>query len=222
MSEQQKNRKKREQKREKPEFDQQILDLARVTRVTKGGKQLNFRCCVLLGDKKGRVGYGVQKGADVQLAVDKAVAQAKKNMIRIPIVHDTIPHRVEAKYKAGKVMMKPAPKGSGIIAGSVIRAIFDIAGVPNASAKMLGKTNNKITNVKATFLALSMFRKEAISRSNKQMPQQAPMMESAMPAAKEESTKKEIKKRAPRKTDMIETKEKKVTKAAPKKKEQTA
>ncbi len=147
--------------KEKPEFDQFIVDLARVTRVTKGGKQLSFRACVLIGDRKGRVGYGVQKGKDVQFAVTKAVNNAKKNMITIPIVRDTIPHRVEAKFKAAKIMLKPAPRGSGIIAGSVVRNVLELAGVPNASAKMLGKTNNKIVNIKAVFEALSRFKIKA-------------------------------------------------------------
>jgi len=80
-------------KKEKPEFDQQIVDLARVTRVTKGGKQLSFRACVVIGNRKGRVGYGVKKGKDVQIAVDKAVNQAKKYMITVPINRGTIPHR---------------------------------------------------------------------------------------------------------------------------------
>lgn len=146
-------------KKEKPEFDQQIVDLARVTRVTKGGKQLSFRATVLIGDRKGRVGYGVDKGKDVQIAVEKAVNQAKKNIITVPIINGiSIPHIVEAKFKAGKVMIKPAPKGSGIIAGGSVRAVLDMAGVPNASAKMLGKTSNKISNIKATFDALQSFK----------------------------------------------------------------
>lgn len=140
--------------REKPEFDQQVIDLARVTRVTKGGKQMSFRACVLIGDRNGRVGYGVDKGKDVQIAVEKAVNQAKKNLIRIPLRKETLAHLAQAKYKAAKVMLMPAPKGSGIIAGSVIRSVFEMAGVPNASSKMLGKSNNKINNIKATFAAL--------------------------------------------------------------------
>lgn len=154
-----KRRKSFRGKREKPEFDQQIVDLARVTRVTKGGKQMSFRACVVIGDRKGRVSYGVQKGKDVQGAVEKAVNQAKKRMIHVPITNETLPHRVVVKYKAAKVMLKPAPAGSGIIAGSVVRTVLEFAGVPNASAKMLGKTNNKINNVKATFLALQAFQK---------------------------------------------------------------
>lgn len=155
---------KRREQREKPEFEQTIADLARVTRVTKGGKQLSFRACLLIGDRKGRVGYGVQKGKDVQIAVEKAFRQAKKNLIRVPFNEETIPHRVEAKFKAAKVMIKPAPQGSGVIAGSSIRTVLELAGVPNASAKMLGKTNNKIANIKATFDALQSFKPSAIKK----------------------------------------------------------
>lgn len=156
--------------KEKPEFDQVIVDLARVTRVTKGGKHMSFRVCVLIGDRKGRVGYGIEKGKDVQIAVDKAVNQAKKNIITVPIFNETIPHRVEAKFKAGKVMIKPAPKGSGIIAGSAVRMVLDFAGVGNASGKILGRTNNKIVNVKATFEALRKFKRQAISTLSRRRP----------------------------------------------------
>ncbi|PIZ95150.1 MAG: 30S ribosomal protein S5 [Candidatus Magasanikbacteria bacterium CG_4_10_14_0_2_um_filter_37_12] len=161
----QRNKKTRKPK-EKSEFDQQIVDLARVTRVTKGGKQLSFRVCVLIGDRKGRVGYGIQKGKDVQIAVEKAVAQAKKKLIKVPLSGDTIPHMAEAKYKAAKVILKPAPQGTGVIAGSVIRTVLEMAGVPNASSKMLGRTNNKINNVKATFAAIE-FLKTFKGRPNK-------------------------------------------------------
>ena len=145
-------------KKEKPEFDQQIVDLARVTRVTKGGKQLSFRATVLIGDRRGRVGYGVDKGKDVQIAVEKAVNQAKKNMITVPLRFETIPHTALAKYKAAKVLLKPAPRGSGIIAGGSVRGVLEMAGVPNASAKMLGKSGNKMNNIKATFAALQSFK----------------------------------------------------------------
>jgi small subunit ribosomal protein S5 len=151
--------------REPQEFEQQIVDLARVTRVTKGGKQLSFRATLVIGDKKGRVGYGTEKGGDVQIAVEKALRKAKKNLITVPIVNETIPHQVLAKFKAGKILMKPAPKGSGIIAGSAVRTVLELAGVPNASAKMVGKTNNKITNVKAAFDALGMFLPEAVAKA---------------------------------------------------------
>lgn len=176
-------------KRERPEFDQTIIDLSRVTRVTKGGKQLSFRACVVLGDRKGRVGFGLDKGKDVQLAVEKAVNQAKKYMITVPIVNETIPHRVEAKFKAGRVMIKPAPRGSGIIAGSGVRVVLELAGVPNASTKIMGKTKNKVTNVKAVFEALQSFKKTTYRvqkmKSMSVVPSPvAPKEETVIPAAK--------------------------------------
>lgn len=168
--EKRKSRRKSKFKKEKSEFDQQIIDLARVTRVTKGGKQLTFRACVVIGNRKGKVGYGVKKGKDVQIAVEKAVNQAKKNLITVRMVNKTVPHRIEAKYKAGRVMIKPAPIGSGIIAGSSVRVVLELAGVANASAKIMGKTNNKITNVKAVFKALESF-KPAQVREKKTEPE---------------------------------------------------
>ncbi|HYE60104.1 MAG TPA: 30S ribosomal protein S5 [Candidatus Kapabacteria bacterium] len=159
-------------KKEKPEFDQSIIDLARVTRVTKGGKQMSFRACVVLGDRNGRVGFGLAKGKDVQMAVEKAVNQGKKRMIRVPIRKETIPHRVEAKYKSGHIMLKPAPKGSGVIAGSAVRTVLELAGIPNISSKILGNTKNKVTNVKVTFEALQMFKARAYTQNQAPKPQQ--------------------------------------------------
>lgn len=185
------------EKREKPEFDQHILDLARVTRVTKGGKQMSFRACVLIGDRNGRVAFGIDKGKDVQIAVEKAVNQAKKDIIRIPLKNQTIPHRVEAKFKAARVMLKPAPIGSGIIAGGATRIVLDMAGVPNASAKTLSKTNNKITNVKATFKALSLFKKDVFKHTAPAVKattvEENAKIEKA-PRARKPAVKKEVKK----------------------------
>lgn len=144
---------------EKSDLDQFILDLARVTRVTEGGKHLSFRACVIVGDRHGTVGFGVAKGKDVQLGVEKAVHQAKKHLIKVPIVKETIPHLVVNKFKAALIMLKPAPKGSGIIAGGAARAVFELAGIPNISSKILGKTKNKIAVVKATFEALKSFKR---------------------------------------------------------------
>jgi small subunit ribosomal protein S5 len=154
-------RDRREQ--EKSEFDQVILDIARVTRVTQGGKHLSFRTCVILGDRHGRVGFGVAKGKDVQIGVEKAVHQAKKHMIKVPIVKETIPHSVIRKFKAAKILLKPAPKGSGIIAGGAARVVLELAGIPNVSSKILGKTKNKIAVVKATFEALQSFKRAPVT-----------------------------------------------------------
>jgi len=140
-------------KREKPEFEQKMVDLARVTRVTKGGKQMNFRALMVIGDKKGKVGYGVAKGKNVTLAISKAVEQAKKNLEKITLHNGTIPHRIEEKYKAARILLKPAPLGTGIKAGGPMRIVLDLAGVENIVGKMMG-SKNKINNVKCTYNAL--------------------------------------------------------------------
>lgn len=146
------------------EFDSRTLELSRVTRVTKGGKRMRFRALVIVGDHKGRVGFAVAKGADVALSVDKATRKAQKHTVTIPLVRETIPHAVEAKFAAARVLLKPAPKGTGIKAGGAVRAILEIAGVPNVVSKSLG-SGNKINNVKATMQALS-----SLSRGQRQRP----------------------------------------------------
>jgi small subunit ribosomal protein S5 len=138
-------------------YSQEVLDIDRVSRTTKGGEEMNFRATVVVGDKNGKVGYGVAKGKDVQIAISKAVKQGKKDMMEIPLTNDTIPHQVESDFKASHVVIKPAPQGSGLMAGGAVRVVLDLAGVSNASAKILGRTRNKITNVKAAFDALQSF-----------------------------------------------------------------
>ncbi|OIO45868.1 MAG: 30S ribosomal protein S5 [Parcubacteria group bacterium CG1_02_37_51] len=138
----------------KDEFDQRIIDLARVTRVMAGGKRLRFRACVVVGDHKGKIGYGIAKGKDVTIAVNKAVNRAKKALITLKTIDGTIPHQVTVKYKAAKVMLRPAPVGTGIVAGGAVRALLELSGIQNISAKILG-ANNKINNIQATFKAFS-------------------------------------------------------------------
>lgn len=144
-------------KSEKPEFDQKILDLARVTRVMAGGKRMNFRACVAIGDHKGRVAIGLAKGADVTIAINKAVVQAQKKMITVPIVKNTIPHELTIKRGASKILFRPAPMGCGIKAGGVVRVILELAGIPNVSCKIFG-SGNKVNNAKTTINALKCFK----------------------------------------------------------------
>lgn len=135
-----------------------ILDLARVTRVQRGGKRMRFRACVGVGDKKGTVGIGLAKGADVAIAVEKATRRAKKAVISIPITEvGSIPHPLTAHFKAAHIIFKPAPAGHGIKAGGVVRVLCDLAGVTNISAKILG-ANNKIANAQATINAFKNFK----------------------------------------------------------------
>jgi small subunit ribosomal protein S5 len=138
----------------KDEFDSKLLDLARVTRVTGGGKRLSFRATVIVGNKKGKVGMGVSKGLDVAQAVEKATRKAKKNLIEIPIKEDTIPHEVSAKFGTAQVLLKPQRKGRGLVAGGVVRAICSLVGIKNISSKILGRTKNKLNNAQATIKAL--------------------------------------------------------------------
>ncbi len=121
---------------------------------------MRFRACVVIGDRKGRVSYAIAKGADVSLAVTKAVTAAKKRLITIPIVDETIPHEVKMKYSAARIFLKPAPAGTGVIAGGPLRAMFDVAGIRNIVSKMQG-SRNKINNVKAAYLALQSLRRKS-------------------------------------------------------------
>lgn len=142
----------------KDEFEQKILDIARVTRVMAGGKRMRFRACVAVGDKKGKIGIGLGKGIDVTIAINKAVNIAKKNLIEVPIVNDTIPHEIRHKFSASRLMFKPARRGRGVIAGGIIRIIMELAGIKNITSKILG-TTNKVSNAKCTIEALSRLRK---------------------------------------------------------------
>ena len=140
--------------REKSEFDQKVLDVARVTRVVAGGRRFSFRATVAVGNKKGKIGVGVGKGLDVSQAVEKAVADAKKQMIVVFLKEGTIPHEVSAKFSSARIFLKPAPIGRGLVAGGAVRQICDLAGISDISAKILSKSINKLNNARATLEAL--------------------------------------------------------------------
>lgn len=141
--------------REVPEFDSRTLEIARVARVMAGGKRMRFRALIVLGDRKGGIGYAVAKGADVSLAVGKATNAAKKKMVRIKITKKgTIPHEITVKYKSAKLMLRPAVEGTGIIAGGAVRTVLELSGVQNVVGKVYG-SGNKINNVKAAIKALT-------------------------------------------------------------------
>lgn len=154
----------REGEREKSEFDQKVVEVSRVTRVTSGGKRMRFRALVVIGDHKGKVGMGLKKGADVSESVNKAVNAAKKNMIQLPLVNETIPHELRVKYKSSALMLKPAKPGTGVIAGGAVRSVMELAGVKNVVSKMLG-SNNKVNNVKAVFAAFERMKSKETLRA---------------------------------------------------------
>lgn len=151
-------------KREKPEFEQKLLDLARVTRVVKGGRRFSFRATMVIGDRKGRVGVGVGKGSDVSNAIGKAVNDAKKEMITIDITKGTIDYDLNVKMGSAKIMLKPAKEGRGIVAGGAVRAVVDLSGIKDIVSKSLG-TSNKLNVARATIKALKEFEIEAVVKA---------------------------------------------------------
>lgn len=138
-----------------PEFEQKMVDLRRVARVTAGGRRFSFRATVIIGDRKGRVGVGVAKGKDTSLAIDKAVRNARGQLITVPLTKNiSISRPVSAKYSASRVFIAPASLGSGLGAGGSVRVVLDLLGVKNASAKIFSRSRNKINNARATLKAL--------------------------------------------------------------------
>lgn len=143
-------------KKEKPEFDQKLLDLARVTRVVKGGRRFSFRATLVIGNRKGRVGVGVGKGPDASESIKKAFNDAKKNMINVAMKNGTIPYDINYKSGSAKILIKPAAAGRGIVAGGAMRSVFDLAGVRDIVSKSFG-TSNKLNLSRATVEALKTF-----------------------------------------------------------------
>lgn len=140
------------------EFEETVVQINRISKKTKGGNQMRFSALVVVGDKKGKVGVGLSKAPDVRNAIRKAITSAKRRMIEVPLNNNTIPYSVEEKFSAAKVLLKPAPAGSGIIAGGPMRVVLEAAGVRDAVGKILG-TKNKISNVYATLKALETISK---------------------------------------------------------------
>jgi len=142
--------------RPKSEFDQKVLEIARVSRVTKGGKRFSFRATIVIGDGKGRVGVGMAKGKDVAQSVQKAVNQAKKYLFMVPLRNGTIPYQVEAKYNSAVVILKPGR--GGVKAGGPVRVVAKLAGITGLTGKLIERTNNKLNIAQATIKALRKIR----------------------------------------------------------------
>lgn len=138
---------------DKQNFEEKIVEINRTSKKTSGGNKIRFTALVVVGDRNGKVGVGLGKSNDVANAIVKGISFAKKRLVDVPLVNGTIPHRIEVKKGAARVLLKPAPEGSGIIAGGPVRNVVEAAGVKNISSKILG-TGNKASNVYATFEAL--------------------------------------------------------------------
>ncbi len=139
------------------EFDEIVVSVDRVARVVKGGRRMRSRVLIVIGNRSGKVGFGLGKANDVMTATNKAVNSAKKHMITVPIKNETIPHEVLAKYAGAQVMLKPAGKGTSVIAGGSVRAVIELAGIKNILSKSLG-SSNAVNVVSATMEALKSLR----------------------------------------------------------------
>jgi small subunit ribosomal protein S5 len=144
--------------RTRPEFDQKIISIRRVTRVMAGGRRFSFSVAMVIGDKKGKVGVGLGKAGDTQLAIEKATRNAKKNMITVPMNKDQqIPHDVHVKLSSSEVMIMPAP-GRGLVAGSSVRTVLELAGVKDVTGKIFSRSKNKLNNARAAVAALKQLK----------------------------------------------------------------
>ena len=157
-------------------FNERILHLRRVSKKTTGGNYISFSALVVVGDGKGKVGLGLGRGLEVPPAIQKGITQAKKNMIQLPIYKDTIPHQILIKYKASRLLLKPAPPGTGLKVGGVVRVILDVAGVNNASGKIIG-TRNQITNAYAVMEAIKRMKPRIVAEKKLDKPQENPVEE---------------------------------------------
>lgn len=180
------------------EFEERVVQIDRVTRVVKGGRRLRFRATVVVGDKKGRVGVGVEKGQEVIAAIEKATTKAKKNIKTVNLSETSVPHEVTAEFAGARVFLKPARKGTGVIAGGAVRAVLEVAGVKDILSKIQG-SSSKLNNVYATLKALESLR--PVEKAEKAEPKKETKTE------KKTVKKVEVKKPATKKPAKKEVKE---------------
>ncbi len=144
-------------RQEDKQYQEKVVKIKRVSKKTTGGNYVTFSALVVVGDRKGKVGIGLGRSLEVPPAIQKAISYAKKHLINVPIRNKTIPHEVRVKFKAARILLKPAPEGTGLKVGSVARVILDLAGIENASGKIIG-SRNQIVNTYAIMKALSLLR----------------------------------------------------------------
>lgn len=198
------------------EFEEKVVQIDRVTRVVKGGRRIRFRATVVVGDQKGRVGVASDKGQEVVVAIEKATTKAKKNLMTVNLQGTTIPHEITAEYAGAKVFLKPARKGTGVIAGGAVRAVLEVAGVSDILSKIQG-SSSKLNNVHATMKALAALKKFDMPEAKKK--EEVKVVEKAE-KAEAKKTEKEAKPKAKAVEKKAEAKaepKKAVKKAAPKK-----
>ena len=159
MAEQQNRRRRRKPRRQREPklYEERVVNINRVTKVVKGGRRFRFSALVVIGDKKGKVGFGTGKAQEVPDAIKKAIEDAKRNLVKVPMYNKTIPHLVTGKFGAGEVLLKPAVSGTGVIAGGPVRAVVELAGIEDILSKSLG-SQTPINIIRATFDAIATLR----------------------------------------------------------------
>lgn len=161
------NKKGRAPIRDVKEFEEEVIQIDRVTRVVKGGRRLRFRATVVIGNKKGKVGVGIGKSTEVTGAISKAIAEAKKHLIVVPMAGQTIPHRIKVKFKSARIMLMPAIPGTGIKAGGSVRKVIELSGVKDVMGKCFGSPN-RLNNSKAAIKALKLLKPLSWLKNNNQ------------------------------------------------------
>lgn len=147
--------KNQKQRKERPEYEQKLIDLRRVSRVVAGGRRFSFRASLVIGNRKGDVGFASAKGVDTAMAIEKAFHRARKNIIHVPLTDKgSIPHEVSVKYAGSRLLLKPARQGRGILAGGPVRVVCDFAGIRDITGKIISRSTNKLNNAIATIKAL--------------------------------------------------------------------
>lgn len=179
--------------KENKEFSEEVIQIDRVTRVVKGGRRLRFRATVVIGDRAGRVGVGTGKSNEVTTAISKAISKAKKSIITVPLVNDTIPHDIHHKFKAANIMLMPAGPGTGIIAGGAVRKVVDMAGIKNILSKSHG-SSNKLSCAQAAYQALSLLKENPFVKVLKK---EEPKTVVEKPEAEEATVEKKVEAKKP-------------------------
>ncbi len=179
-----------EQKREPQEkLEEKVLLIRRVSKKTTGGNYVTFSALVVVGDRKGHVGVGIGRGLEVPPAIQKAMRYARKHMIYVPVYKASLPHAIQLKYKSARILLKPAPEGTGLKVGSVARIILDFAGIYNASGKIIG-SRNQISNTYAVIEALKRLKKRhEVKVEVKEEVKQEPIIEEQAPKPAKKKTK---------------------------------
>ncbi|NMB56956.1 30S ribosomal protein S5 [Candidatus Beckwithbacteria bacterium] len=181
-----------EQKPER-EFEEKVIEIRRISKKTKGGNKISFSALVVIGNNKGRAGVGLDKAADVVSAIKKAIRKAKTNLVDLQIINGTIAHEVLYKRGAAYIMLKPAPEGTGVIAGGSVRAVVEAFGIRNIVSKRMG-TSNKPSNVYATFEALKTLKKAEIKASQEAKPEAKKELKEEIKAEKKPNSAKKAQK----------------------------